>query len=265
MTTTSVTTKQLVRLRKVLTERDWQIIATLGRVRVATGNQLERLHFADVTQRRAKQRLSALVGCRVLGRLPRVIGGVRAGSRGHVYALDAAGQRLAALHGGGRPRRPRPVGAPYLDHSLAVTEIYTQLVLAERAGKLRLERFHGEPKAWRTFYGAGGVRVTLKPDANVVLQIDDYEDHWFLEVDRGTESAATIARKAVVYERYWRSGAEQAANSGLFPRVLWLVPDRARMGALTAVVERQPTDARSLFAVAIVDDAVMRLRRGASS
>jgi len=265
MTGTSVTAKRLLRLRNDLTDRDWQIIATLARVRVATADQLERLHFGNVSRRRAEQRLTALARRRVLGRMTRVVGGVRAGSRGHVYALDAAGQRLVNLSHGGPPRRPQPVGAPYLDHALAITEVYVQLVIAERTGALRLGRFVGEPGAWRTFYGVGGARVMLKPDAYIVLQLGGYEDHWFLEVDRGTESAATLARKANVYREYWRTGTEQARNHDLFPRVLWLVPDEARAGVLRAVFRRQPADVAAIFDVAVQAKAVERLLEGAST
>ena len=173
---TSVTAKQLLRLRCDLTDRDWQIIAMLARVRVATSAQLEALYFSDVSRRRAQQRLAVLTRRRVLARLPRVIGGVRAGSRGHVYALDAAGQRLADLGQRSRPRRPRPVGTAYLDHALAVAEVYVRVVLAERSGALRLLCFAGEPGAWRRFSGAGGARVTLAPDAYLVTSVDGFED-----------------------------------------------------------------------------------------
>lgn len=261
--TTFVTARQLLRVRADLTERDWQIIAMLARVRVATSGQLEVLYFAGVTRRRAQQRLAVLVRRRVLARLPRVIGGVRAGSRGHVYALDAAGQRLADLGHGRRPRRPRPVGRAHIDHALAVAEVYVRVVLAERSGELRLLRFAGEPGAWRSFHGAGGARVTLAPDAYLVTSVDGFEDHWFLEVDLGTESAATLSRKLAVYRGYWQSGTEQAAR-GIFPKVLWLVPDEPRVGVLAKVIARQPAEARSLFVVSRTGDVVARLRQGAA-
>jgi hypothetical protein len=195
--------------------------------------------------------------------MPRVVGGVRAGSRGHIYALDAAGQRLHSLNGGGQPLRPRPVGALYLDHALAVTEVYVQLVLAERNSELRLERFVGEPACWRTFHGVGGARQTLKADAYSIVRLGEYEDHWFLEVDRGTQTAATLAAKTTVYRRYWQTGTEQARNDGLFPKVIWLVPDEPRAGVMQAVIRRQPAEAQELFAVALLRDAVARMRQGA--
>lgn len=259
----SVTAKQILRLRCDLTDRDWQIIAMLARVRVATSEQLEILYFPRVTRRRAQQRLAVLTRRRVLARLPRVIGGVRAGSRGHVYALDAAGQRLADPGHGHRPRRPRPVGRAHLDHALAVAEVFVRVVLAGRSGELRLLRFVGEPGAWRSFHGAGGARVTLAPDAYLVTSVDGFEDHWFLEVDLGTESAATLSRKLAVYRGYWQSGTEQAARE-VFPKVLWLVPDESRVGVLTKVISRQPPEARALFVVSRAGDVVTRLRQGAA-
>ena len=260
----TVTTKRLVELRSGLIERDWQIISTLARVRVATGAQLEALHIEDVSRRRAQQRLATLVRHRVVSRLPRVIGGVRAGSSGHVYTLDVAGQRLVDLDAGRRPGRPRGVGALFLTHALAVTEIFVNLQLAERAGQLRVVRFVGEPGAWRGFHGPGGARVTLKPDAYAVLAVDGFEDHWFLEVDLGTEAASTLTRKCSVYRSYWQCGVEQARHD-VFPRVLWLVQDERRADLLAGVIARQPAEARSLFAVSLHADAVARMLGGAES
>jgi Replication-relaxation len=259
--TALITARRLAALRSGLSDRDWQIITTLARVRVATAAQLEWLWFADVSRRRVQQRLTALTKRRVIARLPRVIGGVRAGSRGHTYALDIAGARLAELGQGRRSRSPRPVGLPYLTHALSITEVFTEIVLAERAGLLQLARFTAEPNCWRSFYGPGGVRTTLKPDGHAVVRLDEYEDHWFLEVDQGTESAATIARKLEVYRAYWASGTEQA-RTDLFPLVLWLVPDTARAQVIRTAIARVPVEAQGLFVVALQRDAVTRLRQG---
>ena len=160
-----VTSKRLLQLRASLTDSDWQIIISLSRIRVATSAQLIALHLSDLGRRRALRRLSALVTRRVLARLPRSVGGPGGGSTGHIYALDVAGQRLADLANGGRPCRPWALGTAFLNHSVAVSEIYVRLVMAERAGALRLVRFTGEPHSWRSFHGPGGARITLKPDA----------------------------------------------------------------------------------------------------
>src|SRR5262245_2204849 len=81
--------------------RDWAILTDVARLRVLTGRQIERLHFAqlggmhrDRTRRRVLERLVAL---QLLATLERRIGGVRAGSAGLMYVLGPAGQRLLAM------------------------------------------------------------------------------------------------------------------------------------------------------------------------
>src|SRR2546429_3192581 len=122
-----LSTNRLAVLEATLSPRDWAILATLSRLRLATGRQLERLYFVGLTRRRAQQALASLVARGTLARLPRTVGGVRAGSAGHVYTLDAAGLRLVTKTTGRRPRAWN-VGLPFLAHSLAVTELYVRLV-----------------------------------------------------------------------------------------------------------------------------------------
>jgi hypothetical protein len=255
-----VTTRILDQLDRSLSVRDQLVLATLARVRLASSGQLERLCFIGLSRRRARQALARMVDRRLIARLPRTIGGTRAGSGRFVYSLDVAGRRLSNPHD--RRRRPWAIGSPFLKHSLAVTELYVRLVEAERADTLTVASFTGEPGCWRTFAGIGGGRVTLKPDAALVIQLGQFEDRWFVEVDRGTESLATLARKCDTYRHYWRSGTEQARNA-VFPRVLWLVPDEHRHAQLVDVIGRQPTDAWPLFVVATFDDAVRRIAQGA--
>ncbi len=256
-----VTARRLTSLERSLFERDRQVLATLARVRVATAHQLYQLHFEGVTRRQGRASLASLADRRLITRLPRVVGGVRAGSTGYVYTLDVAGQRLMRPDHD-RSQRPWSVGRAFLDHSLAVTEVYVQLALAQRDGRLRLADFSTEPTCWRRFHGQGGVRLVLKPDAAARLVLGQYEDRWFLEVDRGTESSTAIARKCELYRRYWQAGVEQA-RMGVFPKVLWLVPDERRHAVVVDVLGRQPAEAWPLFASALFNDAVQRLLRGA--
>lgn len=69
-----ITTNRLVRLERALSARDWLVIATVARVRLATAGQLQCICFADVTRRQARQTLASLTDRRVLARLPRVVG-----------------------------------------------------------------------------------------------------------------------------------------------------------------------------------------------
>lgn len=254
-----VTARRLVAVAATLTDRDRAIWQTLATVRVATASQLLALHGADITARRGRAVLTSLTSRQVLARLPRSVGGVRAGSAGYVYTLGPVGTKLATSSG---RHRPWEVGMPFLAHSLSVTQLYTELVLSSRAGRFELLSFSGEPGCWRPFFGPVGGRLVLQPDAYVRLQVDGFTDHWFIEVDRNTESRPTLARKADRYRQYWQSGTEQA-RTGVFPRVLFLVPDDARREVITEVLSRQPAEVWPLFVVARTDEAVERLVQGA--
>jgi hypothetical protein len=94
-----LTTTRIQRLAATVSDREWSVLTTLHTVRVATSVQLEALHFADVTPRQARQTLASLTARRLIARLPRRVGGVRAGSAGFVYVLDVAGLRLASHPG----------------------------------------------------------------------------------------------------------------------------------------------------------------------
>jgi hypothetical protein len=256
-----VTSRRLAALGATLTPREREILATVARVRVASGTQLVRLHLAQVKARQARGVLASLVERRLLGRLPRRVGGLRAGSAGFVYTLDVAGLRLVTPDRA-RWQRPWSVGTPFLDHSLAVTELYVRLTCAQDGEAVRLVTFEAEPASWRRFPASGGGRAVLKPDARVTLRLGPYEDQWFVEVDRGTESLPTLKRKCELYARYWQTGREQAAG-GVFPRVLWLVPDATRHEQVVTVLGRLPADTWQLFTVATFDEAVARMMQGA--
>jgi hypothetical protein len=254
-----VTTRRLYDLASWLGPRDWTVLATLRRVRLASARQLERLCYADVSPRRARQSLARLTERGVLARLPRLVGGRYAGSAGYVYSLDIAGYRL--INPGRIPRRPNDPGGRFLAHSLNVTELYARLIEADRTDVLDLRDFVAEPQCWRPFTGAVG-RAILKPDAALIVRHDRFEDRWFCEVDRATEAVSVVARKCESYRRYWMSGTEQAKN-GVFPRVLWLVPSEERKDALVGVFGQLPVVAWPLFTVALFDEAVARITRGA--
>lgn len=256
-----VTQARVGALERQLTACDRDVVATLDRVRVATGRQLQRLHVTDGTPasnlRRMQKRLARLAHLRVLARLERQVGGMRAGSAGYVYSLDVAGQRLASAcgpAGGMRLRRPWTPGAAFLDHALGISELYVGLCEAARAGRLEVLAFDAEPLCWRTFAGLGGGRGWLKPDAFVRVGLGEFEDSYFIERDQATESGPTIARKLRSYQRYFDTGREQERH-GVFPRVLFLAPGEARKSALVDLAAAQPPGSWPLFQIACADEA----------
>jgi hypothetical protein len=244
-------------VRESLSERDWTVIRDVARVRLATGNQLERLHFSElanpsraVVRRRV---LGRLVKLRVLATLERRIGGVRAGSSGLAYHLDTAGLRLLAGEAGAR--RMTPPGERFVRHTLAVTELLVTLAEQARAGAGRVERFAAEPASWWPD-GLGG---RLKPDAHIAVRNKDHTDHWWVEVDRATEHLTTLARKLAVYLDFDNRG--QLGPSGAMPWVLITVPDDKRYSDIARLISQLPEADQGLFTVAVHDDAARVIMR----
>jgi hypothetical protein len=233
-----------------LSTRDWAIIETVNRLKLVTGQQLERCHFRDLAVGRSRtvsrsRTLARLVAWRVLLSLPRRIGGPRQGSSVTVFALDTAGVWLLRQRTGTdntrRIRRPSVPGERFIRHTIAVAELYTDLVESERAGALILRQFQVEPR-WPN--GLGG---SLSPDAFVVVSNGRVDHLWWIELDRATESLPTIRHKLRAYLDFLARGGR--GPRGVMPRVLVAVPDDKRTIAVQAEVAGLPTPAADVVHV----------------
>jgi len=224
---------------------DRKILATVAQHRFVTRRQVEALHFNDrpstlADARAARRALYRLVELDVLATLKRRIGGIRAGSSGLVYHLSAKGRRLYTLNSGRLlPRFAAEPSLTFLAHTLAVGDVHANLARQVSKGVIELVEFTTEPTCWRKYLNRGGGTDTLKPDAFAVTAARgaEYEDLWFIEVDRGTESLATVLKKARQYETYRRTGLEQQAQ-GIFPHVVWLTMDHMRAERITTTLAR---------------------------
>lgn len=241
-----------------LTRRDLAILRSVLELRFVSGDQLARMHFAGSDPRAARRTFLRLARLDILERLPRVVGGVRAGSAGYVYRLGLAGQRLALQRGWipeRRRRRSRVPGALFLSHALAVAELHSQLIEADRSGSLELLELSAEPACWRSYSGIGAQASTLKPDSYVRLGSGDFEDSYFIEVDMGSEGSRALLRQLRAYAAYFESGKEQAER-GVFPKTLWLAPDEQRVTAIEDCVRLLPREDRELFQTTLFADAI---------
>lgn len=231
-----------------LSSRQRAVLSDLSRVRLLTGRQLERLHFAPLATPNARssarrRTLGTLVAGGLVTTMPRRIGGERAGSAGLVYALDAPGHRLLAnAESTKRIRRPWLVGWPFVEHSLAVAELYVRLRELEASGAIRLLDFAVEPASWyQTLQGV------LKPDALAIYEAAEWEEHWWLEVDRATESLPTVERKLRQYVTFAASG--QAGPLGITPLVLITAPTIKRLAAIQGIIDKLPAPAGQLLKI----------------
>ncbi|MBX7268824.1 replication-relaxation family protein [Micromonospora sp. Llam7] len=248
----------VVALAEQLTEREWNVMETVNRLRLVTGLQLERLHFAELTGKsRSVVRwrvLKRLVDWRVLLPLPRRIGGGLHGSGQLAYALDTAGERLLRLrrnlrHDEERIRRPGEPGQRFVQHTLAVSELYVSLVERSRVDGFTVGEFLAEPAAWWP-NGSGG---WMKPDAYVALANADVTDHWWIEVDLATEAVPTLRGKFLAYTDFAHRG--QLGPDGVLPRVLVTVPNGYRLDVMCGLLPKLPEPADELLTITLHETA----------
>jgi len=258
-----VSVARLTALADGMPLRDRQIVETVARLTLVSGRQLINLFFYEIgnpsTQsRRARRVLGRLVEQRALDHLERRRGGVGGGSSAWVYALGPAGRRMMAYWAGEglpRSRGAYEPGAMWTAHTLAVSDLYVGLRQAERAGRVELLSFNAEPACWRRYTRLGGATGTLKPDAYVRLGVGEFEDSFLVEVDLGSERRGQLIRQHRVYREYFRAGVEQT-KAGVFPGVLWIVPDERRLTLLADIHRGLPEQARRLFTVTTSERAL---------
>jgi Replication-relaxation len=246
-----VSTARLRQLAADLTPRYTAPLTHLGRARLLTGGQLDRLlaepDLSAQTIARVRRRImNRLRDARLVTVFDRPIGGVRAGSAGLIYTLTPAGQAFLAIHAGQpRPARtytPANVGGAFLTHALAVSEIYVQLT-QRSTPQAELAVFATEPRSWHPD-GTGG---WLRPDAYIALDAPTHADTWWIEVDQDTESLPRLRTKIRTYVDYLRHGG--TGPHGGIPRVLFTAPTPQRCQAIRDVIADLTSDDECLFDV----------------
>lgn len=246
--------QQLISLDARLSTRDKDILLAVQRHRYLLSGQVQRLLFTDAVNgsaalRASNRNLKKLNGMGLIHSLSRRIGGVRAGSSSLVWHMTHAGERLLRLHDhkaypSKRFFEPSPY---YLAHTLAVAEISIQLTELCRDDKTQLAALQPEPECWRT-YSELGKHISLKPDLYAAVVSEEYEDHYFFEIDLDTESPTKVIEKCQKYHKYYRSGLEQKEHD-MFPLTVWIVPSVKRKEHLLSRIRTAFTKQPRLFAV----------------
>lgn len=254
-----VSTKHLQFLREKFSGRDFGVLESVRRYRLLRIHQIRRLHFdqhasEETAERIARRVLKRLTDEGLLVRLERRVGGVRAGSAGHIYSVSPLGHRFL-----GTPTRKRlsEPSLTFINHTLAVAELGTLVAQQAVADRLSSWEVVPEPESWRQYHD-GRRPVVLKPDLAIVLETDTEEFRWFVEVDLGTESSKQLMRQCQDYMTYLRAGVEQQ-EIGMFPQVLWVVPDQRRLQLMQSVIGETGAPA-GLFVGCTADVATDYLR-----
>jgi hypothetical protein len=123
---------------------------------------------------------------------------------------------------------------------------------------LTIREFRAEGDAKRIYRDSYGSQHMLRPDALIRLTSGDMQLSWFVEIDRATESPRRIADKCRRYRAYELADLEYR-RYGVFPGVVFIVPDEHRARVIQQVIASQPPEARGLFWVAIKTDAIRTL------
>lgn len=249
----------LEQLRQDLTVREHAILSVLATVHAATTDQVARIIFdgGESANRLARRHLVRLNQFGLVRRFRDRSRDRKVGAPGYIYALTAAGLRMTGgTHAiGARQRAAWRPSKDFLSHRLALSELYTRLIEQQHRGGPEVREFKAEPDCRRWFPGPAGEQLLISPDALTRLGIRELEVSWFVEVDLATETRpSTIAGKCQAYRRYELSGIEQR-RYGVFPGVIFIVPDAGRRNVIARIVARQPREAQSLFVVATEADA----------
>lgn len=245
-----------------LTNNDISILNFLNQARFATTRQLARLFFSDsptteTSIRRTNFAVQRLKQAGLISHLERRIGGVRAGSASYVWQITFQGLKLLKGKDNSIALRYKNQYEPsqhHVEHTLAITEIFIETIeVCRNSNSISLENFSFEPTSWRDYQKLSGVGITLKPDAYLKLVNREYEDNYFIELDRSTESLTRVVNQCKKYIEYYRSGIEQRQNE-VFPYVLWIVPDEKRKSAISKVIQKELYNFWELFTVLTLDE-----------
>lgn len=253
-----------------LTANDIAILHFLNQARLATTHQLARLFYSDSPSpetaiRRANFTTQRLKKEGLISHLDRRIGGARKGSASYVWQITFQGLKVLKGKDSTIALRYKNRYEPtqhHVEHTLAITEIFVETIeVARSSDTISLENFSFEPTSWRDYQKLSGVGLTLKPDVYLELLNGEYEDHYFLEIDRSTESLARVVNTCKKYIEYYRSGIEQRQKE-VFPYVLWIVPDDKRKTAILKAIQNELYNFWELFTVITLDEYQSYIKGG---
>lgn len=196
-----------------ITDKDIQILDLVFIHRILSSKMLYSL--VEGKEDALRRRLQLLWLHRYLDRPPsqRVLQ-IEGGRRHLVYALGDRGAAILAKEKGYgiqniRWRKKNQVKAPYLEHGLLISQIYTclELALRKRPGVKLVGWRQGKRIEYRiekpSTVESRQIRTRkpiLRPDAFFVISRGGGKEFFFLEADRGTVREKTMLKR---YREYW--------------------------------------------------------------
>lgn len=254
---------ELRRLSDQMDSHKKEILDTIYRVKFITANQLQRIFFTKNEKRASNLRacnrmVNKLKSHGLVDHLEQRIGGKQSGSGSKIWTITSAGYNLLRLENQHLLVTRKRFYEPYpmfLEHSLAVSEIYTLLKELHRQKKIELLTIQNEPKCWRNFSDRG-ISFYVKPDLFASLipaHENEYELSFYFELDRATEAPIRVIKKCKQYIAYYNSGIEQRLN-GVFPYVIWITVNKKRQEQLIRYIQENLPKAVELFQVITIEE-----------
>ncbi|MHB8625520.1 MAG: replication-relaxation family protein [Aggregatilineales bacterium] len=244
-----------------LTDRDKEAVEAIYRYRVLTQAQLEQLVYHSCHPSVAQHRLSLLYHHGYLARqfLP-VRGGMVTSPI--LYLLDQKGADLLKREWGAEQVKWTPaqrnVTSLFFFHTLALNDVRIAITCACRACGYRVVNWTGESAIKATYESvtvqtASGraERIPILPDGYFAV-VDVHNDpksaaHFFVELDRGTETTKRFGRKIRAYIAYLNSGRYTARYGTKSLRVLTVTEGKRRLKHLKQVTEAAGGKSRFWF------------------
>ncbi len=264
-----------------MTKRDVAILAAVSHYIMLDRRLVEDLLFTSPDGRRentnrARERLRLLCRRGYLRRIQRPIYLLHhlEGSRGPAYRLSTKGAQYLAEQGRlaldqlhySDESKLHPFS---VDHALATAEVKIALEQSALRNACSIERWNDEiemrkAKSWdavevQTQQGRLE-RISIIPDGYFILVTQKGRWHFFLEVDRSTETVSrTWRRKILGYKEYVLSSKFHRRYGLRWPetplRILTIVPSRERARNLKAATEHYgPSQASRIFLFAVMKE-----------
>lgn len=222
-----------------LTERDKQVVLAVYQHRLLRRDQIERLFFTQTSA--CNQRLMRLYQH---GYLRRIFKPVSFGASQAVYAIDKHGARLVAQHRqvdlsnlNWKPKQ-RQVELMFLEHTLAIAEVYINLVLwiqTKPDTELLFWKRESKELTDRVSDPEGKLKhLSIAPDAFFGIQTPAGKSYFFVEVDMGTMALTRYRRKILAYRQYWKTGRYTQSYGFKSFRVLTIAKSNNRLSNLEA-------------------------------
>lgn len=207
-----------------ISERDRSLLCGLFEARIMTAKHLAALYFAG-NDEAAKKRLQKLKAVGLVAERARRV------NDPSILFLTRKGFKL--LEGDGSLSRYPPLGvtsferrtqvsALTLQHELEVMDVKAALQAAlSKSGQFILNEFTTWPMLCQFEISAPGANILVKPDGFMNIHERERdgglsEHSFFLEVDRSTETQATLVDRAQCYRQHYTSGGfarSKGANS----------------------------------------------------